>query len=135
MKRELVIWHKQTSLRVNVLVFSYSNELSAELIVKSRKKGVPTTIMLGKLPLDVVSVGALPPVVNGYYAPADVQVVDIPSKSAKTMVVVSAQWLKIFVLCLILCGFAHITCGLLFFKSCDALMDFRTNSINYSSYY
>ena len=48
------------------------------------------SVLSEKLPLEVISCGGLPPVVNGTYAPGCVQLVKLNHKDANALIIVSA---------------------------------------------
>ncbi len=76
---------------IAIASFHYSffrTTITAQIDAQAPQGGPLASIYSEKIPLNVLSCGGLPPIVNGAYTPAGVQLVDLDYKGSHALIIV-----------------------------------------------
>ncbi|CDS42475.1 expressed conserved protein [Echinococcus multilocularis] len=72
-------------------VVTHSTSVSVQVDAQPASGGALLTALSDKVPLQVISCGGLPPVVNGMYAPGCVQLVELGYKNASALIILEKK--------------------------------------------
>ncbi|VDD79573.1 unnamed protein product [Mesocestoides corti] len=72
-------------------VISHTTNVAVEVAAQSDKGGPMMNIYSDKIPVEIVSCGGLPPVVNGSYVPANVQLVKLSYKDSSALIILERK--------------------------------------------